>query len=234
MVNIAIVEDEQKHADIIKEYLDKYSKEHSILFSTTYFDDGLNILDDYNSEYDIIFLDIRMKHLDGMATAKRIREFDNNVILIFITSTVQYAVQGYLVDALGYVLKPITYVQFAQLLDKAVVNIDQKRKKNYIFFSTNEKQVKLDCVKIFYIESQRNNIIIHTSDENYVTLGPLKKYEGILRQYGFSKCHNAYIVNFAYVSAIQHDEVIMTNGMAIPISRARKKDFMKELTEGIL
>lgn len=234
MVNIAIVEDEQKHTDILKEYLDRYSKEHKTAFSVDEFKDGLDILDDYDSKYDIVFLDIQMKHLDGMSAAKRIREYDSNVVLIFITSTVHYAVQGYLVDALGYVLKPVSYVQFVQLVDKAMVKVEQKNKKNYIGFSTSERQVKLDCARITYIESQRNNVLIHTSEEEYVTAGPLKKYEEMLRPYGFSKCHNAYVVNLSFVFAVNHDEVVMSDKTALPISRARKKEFMSDLTEGIL
>ncbi len=108
MVNIAIVEDEQKHVDILKGYLTRYGNEHNTTFNIKQFGDGMDILDEYDSSFDIVFLDIQMKHLDGMTTAKRIREYDQNVILIFITSTVQYAVQGYQVDALGYVLKPVT------------------------------------------------------------------------------------------------------------------------------
>jgi DNA-binding LytR/AlgR family response regulator len=234
MVNIAIVEDEEKHVEILKDYLGRYSEEHKASFSTDVFHDGLDILDDYDSGYDVVFLDIQMKHLDGMTAAKRIREYDPNVILIFITSTVQYAVQGYLVDALGYVLKPVSYVQFVQLMDKAMTKVEQKNQKNYIGFSTSERQVKLDCSLITYIESQRNNVLIHTADEEYVTPGPLKKYEELLKPYGFSKCHNAYVVNLAYVFTVDHDEVVMTDKTTLPISRARKKEFMSELTEGII
>ncbi len=234
MVNIAIVEDEQKHVEILKNYLKQYSEEHKTDFNISEFSDGMDILDDYDPSFDIVFLDIQMKHLDGMTAAKKIRELDRNVILIFITSTVHYAVQGYLVDALGYVLKPVTYVQFNQLVEKAMGKVEQKNKKNYIGFSTTEKQVKLDCSLISYIESRRNNVIIHTKEEDYVTLGPLKKYEELLKPYGFSKCHNAYVVNLAYVYAVDHDEVVLTDEIRLPISRARKKEFMSELTEGIL
>ena len=233
MVNIAIVEDEQKHVDILKGYLTRYGNEHNTTFNIKQFGDGMDILDEYDSSFDIVFLDIQMKHLDGMTTAKRIREYDQNVILIFITSTVQYAVQGYQVDALGYVLKPVTYVQFEQLVGKAMGKVEQKNKKDFIVFSTAERQVRLDCAHISYIESQRNNVIIHTREEDYVTAGPLKKYEEMLKHLGFSKCHNAYIVNLSFVFAVNHDEVVLEDNTALPISRARKKEFMSELTEGI-
>ncbi len=234
MVNVAIVEDEQKHAEILKTYLEKYGTEHNADFNIELFGDGLDIVEDYDSHFDIVFLDIQMRHLDGMSAAKRIRELDSSVVLIFITSTVQYAVQGYSVDALGYVLKPVPYVAFSQLVEKAMGRIESKRKKNYIGFSTSQKQVKLDVSRIIYIESQRNNVLIHTKEENFLTAGPLKKYDEELDGMGFSQCHSAYIVNLSYVSAVRHEELVLTSGVTLPISRARKKEFMRELTEGII
>ena len=233
MVSVAIVEDEREHVEILEGYLKRYGAEHRADFTVERFADGLDILDDYGTGYDMVFLDIQMKHLDGMTTAKRIREIDPDVVLIFITSTVQYAVQGYLVDALGYVLKPVSYVQFDQLVEKAMGRIELKKKKDYIVFSSADRQIKLDVGLVCYVESRRNNVIIHTKDAEYVTAGPLKKYDELLGTRGFSKCHNAYIVNLSFVYAIDHDEVVLADKTRLPISRARKKEFMNELTEGI-
>ncbi|MBO7401733.1 MAG: response regulator transcription factor [Lachnospiraceae bacterium] len=234
MVNIAIVEDEQKHTEILEEYLKRYAEEHKTVFSVKTYKDGLDIIENYDSGFDIVFLDIQMKLLDGMSAAKKIRECDQSVILIFITSTVQYAVQGYQVDALGYVLKPVSYVQFVQLVDKAMGKVEQKNKKNYITFSTSDRQVKLDCSQVTYIESKRNNVIIHTRDESFLTLGPLKKYLEMLMPFGFSQCHSAYVVNLAFVFTVDRDDVVLVDDIRVPLSRARRKEFMTELTEGIL
>jgi len=169
-----------------------------------------------------------------MAAAEKIRKVDSDVIIIFITSTVQYAVQGYAVDALGYVLKPVPYTQFEQLFDKAITRVNAKKQHVYVKVSVDDKQMKLDCDTISYIESQRNNVIIHTDDMDYTTIGPLKRFDEMLMEHGFSKCHNAYIVNLSRVEAVQKEEVLLTNGVALPISRARKKEFMAALTEDIL
>ena len=182
----------------------------------------------------IVLLDIQMKHLDGMAAAKKIRKLDSDVIIIFITSTVQYAVQGYAVDALGYVLKPVPFTQFEQLFDKAIARVKAKQQHVYIKVSVEDKQIKLDCDSIFFIESQRNNVIIHCDDADYTTLGPLKKFEEMLAEHGFSKCHNAYLINLSFVEAVQKEYVILSHKISLPISRARKKEFMSALTEDIL
>ena len=234
MTKICIVEDEVDQAELLKNYINRYANEHKLPFSIEHLSDGIDLVDDYKGQYDIILLDIQMKHLDGMAAAEKIRQMDSDVIIIFITSTVQYAVQGYAVDALGYVLKPVPYTQFEQLFVKATQRVQAKQKHVYIKVSVEDKQLKLDCESINYIESQRNNVILHCNDQDYVTAGPLKRFEEMLSDHGFSKCHNAYVVNLSSVEGVQKEEVLLTNGVTLPISRAKKKEFMAALTEDIL
>ena len=234
MISICIVEDELSQAELLKKYINKYGNATKQPFNITHLSDGIDLVDDYKGQFDIILLDIQMKHLDGMAAAEKIRKVDSDVIIIFITSTVQYAVQGYAVDALGYVLKPVPYTQFEQLFEKAITRVNAKKQHIYVKVSVDDKQMKLDCDTISYIESQRNNVIIHTDDMDYTTIGPLKRFDEMLMEHGFSKCHNAYIVNLSRVEAVQKEEVLLTNGVELPISRARKKEFMAALTEDIL
>ncbi len=234
MINICIVEDESDQADLLRNYIQTYGNKNNQQFNITHFSDGIDLVDEYRAQFDIILLDIQMKHLDGMAAAEKIRKVDADVVIIFITSTVRYAVQGYAVDALGYVLKPVPYLQFEQLFDKAISRVMNKKEKLYIRVSVDERQLKLDCDNIYYIESQRNNVCIHCADEDYITAGPLKKFEEMLGGHGFSKCHNAYIVNLSYVEGVRKEEVLLTSGTVLPISRARKKEFMMALTEDIL
>lgn len=234
MINICIVEDEKSQVELLTEYLNRYTSVHGTKFKITHMWDGLDIVDEYNSQFDIILLDILMKHLDGMKTAEKLRRLDPEVIIIFITSTVQYAVQGYMVDALGYVLKPVSYTAFEHLIEKAITRVEVRQNHLYIKVNVDGGQIRLDCNNIVYIESRRNNVILHCETDNYITAGPLKKYEELLKDYGFHKCHNAYIVNLSVVEAVKKEEVFLINGETLPISRARKKEFMMELTEGIL
>ncbi len=234
MINICIVEDEIEQANLLRDYIKHFAANSGVDIDVDHLLDGIDLVDGYDGSYDIILLDIQMKHLDGMAAAEKIRALDSDVIIIFITSTVQYAVQGYAVDALGYVLKPVPYTAFAQLMEKAISRVNAKQTHIYIKVTVNDRQLKLDCSFISYIESSRNNVILHCVDQDYVTAGPLKKYEEMLSSQGFSKCHNAYIVNLSYVQAVQKEEVVLTTGFSLPISRARKKDFMAALAQDIL
>ncbi len=234
MINICIVEDEQESALLLRDFICKYGLANHKQIGVTHLSDGLDVVEEYRGQYDIILLDIQMKHMDGMTAAQKIREVDPDVILIFITSTVQYAVQGYTVDALGYLLKPFPYPAFAQLLDKAAARVEAKQDKIYIHAAVGDKRVKVDCDTVSYIESQRNNVIIHCAEGDYTTAGPLKKFEEMLASHGFGKCHNAYLVNLSHVEAVLKEEIELSTGEHLPISRAKKKEFMAALAEGIL
>lgn len=231
MIRIAIVEDEDSYIQILSGYLEQYGEEHSISFHTSTFHDGLDIVTDYKADYDIILMDIQMKHLDGMKTAEKIRKLDEDVSFIFITSTVSFAVQGYLVDALGYVVKPVSYLAFSQILRKAIKKVAQKQEKTYLTFEVEGGQMRLDISQIYYIESQRHHILIHTEKGDFLTAGPLKKIEVLLNEKGFSKCHNAYLVHLMHVTGIVQNNVILSDSTPLPVSRAKKKVFLEALTD---
>ena len=118
MIRVAIVEDEAEIREQLMGYVQRYTRQYGTAFEVKTVADGLEILEDYRPVYDLILLDIEMKHLDGMETARRIRELDPEVMLVFITNMAQYAIKGYAVGALDYVLKPVPYFAFSQQLQK--------------------------------------------------------------------------------------------------------------------
>ena len=125
-MRVAIVEDERENQAQICSFLIRYEEEHQISVSLTCYEDGIDLAEDFKNQYDIVFCDIMMNHMDGMATAEYIRERDSQVIIIFITNLAEYAIRGYDVSAIGYLLKPINYNLFSRYLDKALNIISQK------------------------------------------------------------------------------------------------------------
>ncbi|MDO4284858.1 MAG: LytTR family DNA-binding domain-containing protein [Eubacteriales bacterium] len=231
MIRIAIVEDEKAYTHTLEEYLRRYGQENGVSFQISTFCDGLDIVSDYRSDQDIILLDIQMKHLDGMSAAEQIRALDEDVALIFITSTVQFAVQGYQVDALGYVVKPVSYLAFSQILKKAIRQVAQRQSRAYLNIDVEGGYLRLDCDQIYYIESQRHNLIVHSEKGEFRTPGPMKRMESQLAENGFVKCHNAYLLNLQHVTGVLQSSVLLSDGLELPVSRTHKKGFMESLTD---
>lgn len=130
MVHIAIVEDEQDCISQLQDHLKRYQRERAgqaAGMKVSVFTDGDHLVDDYQPQYDMILMDVQMERLDGLTTAKLIRRQDPEVIIVFISNLVRYASEGYLVDALDYLLKPISYFAFSQQLDRAFSRL-RKRK----------------------------------------------------------------------------------------------------------
>ena len=120
MVRIAVVEDEAASRQLLADYLARYSEENDVSFEVTYFEDGGAIIGDYKPVYDIILMDIQMTHVDGMTAARAIREVDQEVVLVFITSAAQFAIHGYQVGALSYLMKPLPWFAFSQELSRCL------------------------------------------------------------------------------------------------------------------
>ena len=171
MIRVAIVEDDAEVQGVLQEYVRRYTRQYGTEFEVTVFADGVDILEDYRAVYDIIFLDVEMKHLDGMTTAERIRQMDADVILIFITNMAQYAIRGYSVGALDYVLKPVPYFAFSQQLLKAVARLE-KRAKHYLTVPVEGGLRRLDTASIYYLESEGHRVHFYTDEGDFSAPAP--------------------------------------------------------------
>lgn len=228
MIKIAIVEDEAMYAKQLQEFLQQYEKEHGESFDITVYSDGDEIVHKYKAQFDIILMDVEMKFMDGMSAAEEIRKVDTEVVIIFITNMAQYAIRGYAVDALDYVLKPVSYFAFSQRLSRAIGRM-KKRETKIISVNIKGGTMRLDVANIFYIESQGHNLIFHIASGNYESVGTMKEVEEKLTDMNFFRGNKGYLLNLAHVEGIQ-DGCAMVKGEQLLLSRARKKDFMEALT----
>ena len=229
MISIAIVEDEDSCAKQMEEYLARYAAESGEEFETVRFCDGDEILENYRAQYDIILMDVQMKFMDGMTAAEEIRKVDPEVVIIFITNMAQYAIRGYAVDALDYVLKPISYFAFSQRLERAIGRM-KRRARRYMTIAIRGGAQKLDISRILYVESQGHNLIFCTAEGEHTTTGTMREVEEKLENYGFYRCNKGCLVNLEHVDSVR-DGCAMVNGQALPISRGRKNDFLAALTD---
>ncbi len=229
MIEIAIVEDEELYVRQLQKFLRQYEKETGELFHITVYTDGDQIVHRYQSQYDLILMDVKMKFMDGMSAAEEIRKMDTEVVIIFITNMTQYAIRGYAVDALDYILKPVSYFAFSQRLNRALSRM-KKREQKCIMVNIKGGAVRINVANIFYIESQGHTLIFHTILGNYETNGTMKDMEAKLEGMNFCRGNKGYLINLQHVDGIQ-DGCATVKGEQLVLSRARKKEFMEALTK---
>lgn len=229
MIQIAVVEDEKDFQSQLEKYIKRFGDEHSQSFQITIFRDGMDIVENYNSVWDIIFMDIKMKHMDGMKTAGIIRGYDPAVIIIFVTTLAQYAIKGYEVDALDFILKPLSYEHFSMKMQKAMSMI-KKREEKYMLLPVEDRKERISTNDILFMEVKNHNLHVVTKNQTYVVRCPLLKMENELEQHHFVRCNNSYLVNLKNVTGVNKDTVIVEN-YELPISRPKKKQFLKELSD---
>lgn len=229
MINIAIVDDENMYINQIIEYIDQFKIDSGNQINVTIFNDGYKIVEDYKANFDIILMDIQMKFMDGMTAAQKIRQKDEEVIIMFITNMTQYAIKGYEVDALDYILKPVTYFALSQKLVRAIEKI-KRRTKKYVSIIISEGVQRVDVDDILYVESQGHALIYHTLEESIVSKGRMKDIELSFEKYGFFRSNKGYLVNMKHVSAVKNGCCVVGSEELL-ISRGRKNEFMQALAD---
>ena len=229
MIRIAIVEDESFYVNQLTEYLEEFQKQEGEELAITVYRDGDAITAEYKAQFDIILMDIQRKFVDGMTAAEEIRKIDSEVVIIFITNMTQYAIRGYEVDALDYVLKPVSYFAFSEKLKRAISKI-KKRSRNYIMLNVKGGVMRIEVSDIYYVESAGHNLMYHTANGDFLTAETMKAAEEQLTEYGFSRGNKCYLINLEHVEGIQ-DKCAVVKEEHLQISRPRMNAFMQDLTK---
>ena len=231
MLHIAIVEDEERYAAELEEFVRRYGEETKRQIKVTQYQDGEDLVEDYKGGFDILLMDIQMQFMDGMTAAEKIRERDQEVQIIFITNRNDYVIRGYEVDALDYVLKPVSYYIFAKKLDKAVSRMES-REESVLTISTKTGLRRIRTTDLYYVESEGHNLIYHTKKGDFVTRERMGDAEKFLSDKGFFRSNKCYLVNLQHVEGIV-DGCCEIGGEKLLISRARRNEFMTALTRQI-
>jgi DNA-binding LytR/AlgR family response regulator len=229
-VNVAIVEDESEYANELQDYLKRYGRGIGERFDVAVYPDGEDIVGDYRSGmHDIILMDIEMKSMDGMTAAERIRETDDDVVIMFITNMAQYAIRGYQVDALDYVLKPISYFAFTQRLGRAMERM-RRREEKYVMITSKNGTSRVPLSSIQWIESSGHRLTYHTTSGPYEsTTQSMKDVESQLSPDGFFRCNKGYLINLAHVQGIESGYA-MVGFDRVAVSRAKQRELLDALS----
>ena len=228
MINIGICEDELHYRVNIKDIFGDILSTYSINYKIYEFSSGEELLSNYPKDLDILIMDIQMKIINGMDTARKIREFDQNLEIIFMTSFSEFMQEGYEVKAYRYILKPISERKISRNILPCINEI-MKKKNNYLTINVKNYVDRIKIDSIVYIETDRPNILIYTNDNKYTTKMSISKIDKILREHGFFRCHNSYIVNLKLVESM-NSNTLKIGEKYIPISKYRVKELKLALT----
>jgi len=226
-MRIAIVDDKKEIQQQLGEFIKTYSTNQQIPITVTYFSNGLEIVDNYRSNFDVIYFDVQMPIMDGMTAAKKIRQVDENVIIVFLTNYVQWAVEGYSVNAFDFILKPLSYFVFTEHFKKIQRKILETSKS--ILIKNKNGMIRILLNNLYFVESDGHYLIFHTVEKNIETIGSMKKIESELTSKNFFRCNNGYLVNLAHVNNFTGN-IVQVGHYDLQISRPRKKLFIQALT----
>lgn len=165
-MKIAVVDDSPRDLQLIKGYVERYFKEKGGDYQARTFENGLDFLDEEKLSFDIVFMDVEMPHLNGIETARNFRKRDKMAVLVFITNMAQYAIHGYEVDAIEYMVKPVEYYNFSDKMEKALRFVKRDQEKTLLLHGQ-EVTARIPVSGIYYMEKERNYILFHTKEGDF-------------------------------------------------------------------
>ena len=231
MLNIIILEDQAEQADRLSHMLKKYAESHEgFAYNLKLYDRSIPFLTEYKCDADLLFLDIQIPDMLGMEAAKRIRQMDNRVMIIFVTMLTQYAIEGYSVGAFDYVLKPVRFEEFSSKMDRVCRMLAHQSTSMTLEVRTKEEIRRINVDDITFLEVSNHDVLIHTDSEIIRQWGNLKTYEEKLAPAHFVRCNVSFLVNLKYVRAV-NGNTVMVHGHNLPISSSKRKEFLMALAQ---
>lgn len=251
-MKIAVVEDEKIHADMLIRLLEAWLKENKVDFCIREFPDAAAFLFDWEQDqsWNVLFFDIQMPGLNGVELARRIRKENRRVALVFVTGVTDYLLEGYEVEALHYLIKPVEAEKIASCMERVSARYHEREKREAILTQARELvggetnsrvTLRLMPEDIVYIEAVVHNTELHTKDKCYVVREGINIWKERLPEEAFCCCHRSYLVNMLYVAHLEKEAVILDDGRQIPLSRKNSKAvnqafirfYSRKKTEGI-
>lgn len=227
MLSVAVCDDEVIECCNMTKKIKEVLEELKIPCIVRQFHSGRELLQASES-FDIVFLDIIMRDLDGMKTAEFFREKVSDNILIFVSSSREYVFEAYDVEAFQYLLKPVDDRKLKNVLQKAVLKT-QSRSQEFIIVSRERQKKKLFLDDIYYFEIKGRVVDVHGKEGIFTYYEQIGQLENQLRDKGFFRCHKSYLVNLKHADGYSRQKVILDNGENIVIAKRRYEEFCQEV-----
>ncbi len=232
MLRIAICDDSEDDREILKGLLEKYYKspDEEVVYEFSSGINAIRFLQNHPGEIDLLFMDIEMPKLSGMEAAEKIRSFDTSIQLIFVTGYADYVFDGYGVQALDYLMKPVRENRLKAVLERSRSLLGCRNR--YYCCKNTEGQYRILLSDIKYFYSDRRKIILVSKEKVIDFYGKLNELEKELDE-SFVRIHQRYLVNVSYVEKIGHSYVTIA-GKELPISRSLRESAVKKLADAML
>lgn len=228
MIYVAICDDEKFFLSKEKEIITKYMEERNCPCHIDSFNSGTDFIDSgLDARYDILFFDVSIAGMNGIELAKRIRQYDDNVYIVFVTAFIDYSLEGYKVDAIRYILKDSESLEKSvyECLDTITNRMSNIERKITFEFLEGKKSIRLE--DILYVESNLHKLTFHVkgqTSENYTMYEKLDNMDIKLQNYHFCRIHKSYLVNLKHVQSIERYAVTLVNDEKVCISQPRYKE----------
>ena len=228
MITAALVEDDAAWSATVREYVKKFSAESGTAVKLTCFGDAETFLTAC-ADFDLVLMDIELPGMNGMDAAKKLREAGSGAALLFVTNMAQFALNGYEVDAVDFIVKPVPYFVFSVKFRRAAERA-AARKYTVLRVKTDAGTVNLRSSDIKYVEIIKHYTVYHTTDGDYRARGALKDVEPALAGYDFVRCNNCYLVNLKYVKGVR-GYTVNVGGDELLISHPKRRGFVRALND---
>lgn len=220
MLRIAVCDDDLQELSRISRLLKEYQEEKDTALHLDTYSGAIELLETMKSgDYDILLLDVLMPGINGMQTAHEIRGFDRDIKIIFLTSSPEFAVESYAVDAYYYLLKPATQVRLFPILDKLLS--EASRSQEALSIKLSSGMIRILFNRLEYLEIMSKKLYFHLVDGSVKEVyGSLSEYEKtLLDRKEFIKTHRSYIVNMEWIQTMTPGMLTTSSGKSLPISR---------------
>ena len=227
MFRIVLCDDSPADLMVLRGHLEQLKEKRPVdIISYT---DGLDLLKDYKQKgfCDILVLDMRMETMGGIEVAKHIRRLDDEVPILIVTATVDYAVEGYKVGAFRYIVKPVEGSDFLSAVEE-LLDRQQKKQASIFSFPSINGTTKLMTDHIYYLESDLRTIRVVAKEGTFTFTGTISSLEEQLRPDGFIRIHKSFLVNVSHIYNIFKDSVTMDNKEVLPMSKHKRKEVNQE------
>lgn len=230
MCKIAIVEDEHDAAATLSDFLARYGEDNGCAFQVVEFNSAMQF-EITHQGFDLVFMDIQMPGINGMEAAQLMRTYDTETPIIFVTNLAKYAVKGYEVDALDFIIKPVTYGNFRMRMDKAMRRIRRNGGRS-LAINTRDGVRVVALADIEYVEVRQHDLYYHMAgeDEPMVIYGSLSALEKQIGDGPFVRVSNSRLVNMNHVRQVRGGSCLMRGDATVPISRSKKREVLDTIT----